>query len=144
MNRVRHYYSKMNPFNADETRAILFSGDGGKHLYDTRSWKPIEDLRVASSDPEIQWHPSDPNLFYYLDFENNSPNVRAMYRYDIRTDRRVLLRDFSEYETARVGSRAIWIAKAATTPCSATRTRASRSRPSCTTCATIASAGVSR
>ena len=101
VNRVRHYYSKMNPFNADETRAIPFSGDGGKHLYDTRSWKPIKDLRVASSDPEIQWHPSDPNLFYYLDFENNSPNVRAMYRYDIRTDRRVLLPDLSEYETAR-------------------------------------------
>lgn len=101
VNRVRHYYSKMNPFNADETRAILFSGDGGKHLYDTATWKPIKPLRVTSSDPEIQWHPSDPNLFYYLDFAGNSPNVRAMFRYDVRTDQRTLLRDFSEYETAR-------------------------------------------
>lgn len=101
VNRVRHYYSKMNPFNADETRAILFGGDGGKILYDTRTWQPIKSLRITSSDPEIQWHPSDPNLFYHLDFVGNSPNVRAMFRYDIRTDERTLLRDFSEYETAR-------------------------------------------
>jgi hypothetical protein len=101
VNRVRHYYSKMNPFNADESRAILFGGDGGKVLYDTATWEPVKSLRVVSSDPEIQWHPSDPHLFYYMDFAGNSPNVRAMYRYDIRTDQRTLLRDFSEYDTAR-------------------------------------------
>jgi hypothetical protein len=99
--RIRHYYSKTNPFNADETRAILFGGDGAKILYDTRTWEPIKDLRIVSGDPEIQWHPTDASLFYYLDFVGDSPNVRAMFRYDLRTDARTLLRDFSEYETAR-------------------------------------------
>ena len=99
--RIRHYYSKMNPFNADETRAIFFTGKGGAYLYDTRTWKPIKSLRVRSSDPEIQWHPTDPNLFYCMDFVGNSANVRGMYRYDVRTDERKLLRDFSEYDAAR-------------------------------------------
>lgn len=99
--RVRHYYSKANPFNADETRAVMFRSDGGVTLYDARAWKPLKGLRLVSSDPEIQWHPTDPNRFYFMDFVGNSPNVRAMYSYDVRNDQRVLLRDFPEYDTAR-------------------------------------------
>jgi hypothetical protein len=99
--RMRHYYSKADPFNADGTRAVLFASDGSKWLYDTSTWKPIKYLKITSSDPEIQWHPRDPNLLYHLDFVGNSPNVRAMFRYDIRTDSRTMLRDFAEYETAR-------------------------------------------
>ena len=101
VSRVRHYYSKMNPFNADESRAILFTSDGGVWLYDARTWNPIKNLRIVSSDPEIQWHPSDPYIFYFLDFMENSPNVRAMFTYDIRNDKKILLRDFKEYDTAR-------------------------------------------
>ncbi len=99
--RVRHYYSKMNPFNADNSRAIMFSSDGHKWLYDTATWKPLGELAVSSSDPEIQWHPSDPSLFYFMDFSGNSKNVRAMYRYDIRDHSKKLLRDFNQYESAR-------------------------------------------
>ncbi len=101
LKRIRHYYSKANPFNADDTRAILFGSDGSTILYDTATWLPLGRLRLASSDPEIQWHPRDPNLFYYLDFMEKSPNVRAMFRYDIRDGSRTLLRDFREYDTAR-------------------------------------------
>jgi hypothetical protein len=36
-----------------------------------------------------------------MDFAGNSPNVRAMFLYDIRGDSRKMLRDFKEYETAR-------------------------------------------
>src|SRR3990172_1645924 len=87
VSRVRHYYSKMNPFNADESRAILFTSDGGVWLYDARTWNPIKNLRIVSSDPEIQWHPSDPYIFYFLDFMENSPNVRAMFTYDVLNDK---------------------------------------------------------
>jgi len=99
--RIRHYYSKANPFNADETRALLFGSDGSVILYDAKAWKPIKDLHVTSSDPEAQWHPTDPNILYHMGFVGNSPNVRGFYRYDIRSDKRTLLRDFSEYDTAR-------------------------------------------
>jgi glycosyltransferase involved in cell wall biosynthesis len=101
VSRVRHYYAKADPFNADGSRAILFGSNGSVWLYDTVAWKPIKELAITSGDPETQWHPSDPNLLYHLDFSGNSPNVRAMFRYDIRGDRRTLLRDFTEYETVR-------------------------------------------
>jgi len=101
LSRVRHYYSKANPFNADETRAIFHGSDGSSWLYDTRTWTPIKSLRLRSSDPEIQWHPTDPNLFYHMEFVGNSPNVRAFQLYDVRTDASRVLRDFSEYDTAR-------------------------------------------
>lgn len=101
VSRIRHYYSKANPLNADETRAIMFRSDGGASLYDTRRWEPIKGLRLVSSDPEVQWHPTDPNVFYYMDFVGNSPNVRAMYRYDVRNDDRKMLHDFVEYDSAR-------------------------------------------
>lgn len=99
--RVRHYYSKMNPFNADESRALFSVSDGGTWLYDTATWKPIKDLRLSSSDPEIQWHPTNPELFYHLEYAGNSPNVRAMYQYNIVSDKKTLIRDFSEYDTVR-------------------------------------------
>ncbi len=101
LSRLRHYYSKTNPFNADESRAVLSGSDGSSWLFDTRTWKPLKSLRLRSSDPEIQWDPRDPNVFYHMEFVGNSPNVRALYRYDIRNDEHKLLRDFSEYETAR-------------------------------------------
>jgi hypothetical protein len=101
VSRIRHYYSKINPFNADETRAVLFSSDGAKYLYDTTTWRPIKHLRISSSDPEIQWHPTDPSILYTLDFVGDSWNVRGFYRYDIRNDKRTLVRDFREYQAVR-------------------------------------------
>lgn len=99
--RVRHYYSKANPFNADETRAILFASDGGVILYDARRWEPIGRLRLGSSEPEIQWHPTDPDLLYHLGPAGGSSRTRAMYRHDVRTGHRTLLHDFAEYDTVR-------------------------------------------
>lgn len=100
LSRIRHYYSKSDPFNADGTRAIMFGSNGSTWLYDARSWKPIKQLRVGTSDPEIQWHPTDPNQFYFMGRAGSSSDVRAMYRYDINSDARTLLRDFDDYEVA--------------------------------------------
>lgn len=100
--RIRHYYSKSNPFNADDSLAIFFRNDGGASLYDTKAWLPQADLPFRNSDPEAQWHPTDPNVLYFLDLPpEGSTEVRAMYRYDVRAGTRQLLRDFAEYDSAR-------------------------------------------
>lgn len=99
--RVRHYYSKSQPFNADGTRAVFFASDGSVILYDAARWLPLGALRIQSSDPEIQWDVRDPDVLYHLDFAGGSPDVRALYRYDVRTGQRSLLRDFPEYDTVR-------------------------------------------
>jgi hypothetical protein len=100
VSRIRHYYSKSDPFNADGTRAIMFGSNGSTWLYDARTWEPITQLSVRSSDPEIQWHRTDPNLFYYMRKTADSRGTRAMYRFDIRNESQTLLRDFSDYDVA--------------------------------------------
>lgn len=99
--RVRHYYSKANPFNADETLAIMFASNGGKWLYDAKTWKPIRKLILWSSEPEIQWHPTDPDKFYYLARINRRKKPRGMFVYNVKSGSRTLLKDFSEYKWIR-------------------------------------------
>jgi len=100
LSRIRHYYSKANPFNADNTRAILWGSDGTWLLYDTKTWKPIRDLRLTSSDAEISWHPTNPNVFYVVDMVPSGA-LRALSRYDIAGEGKKLLRDFTEYVSAK-------------------------------------------
>jgi hypothetical protein len=100
VSRIRHYYSKSDPFNADSTRAIMVGSNGSTWLYDARTWEPITQLSVRSSDPEIQWHRTDPNVFYYMRKTSDSRGVRAMYRFDIRNESQTMLRDFSDYDLA--------------------------------------------
>lgn len=99
--RLRHYYSKQQPWNADRTRAVIWRQDGATLLYDANTWKPLSALQLQSSDAEIQWHPTDPRIFYFMDFVGNSPNVRGLHVYDIQKNSRKLLKDFPEYETVR-------------------------------------------
>lgn len=98
--RIRHYYAKSNPFNADNTRAILWGDQGGFLLYDTKTWKPILPLRLVCGDAEISWHPTNPNLFYVMDMDD-SGGVREMHRYDVTGGGKKLIRKFSEYLSAR-------------------------------------------
>jgi len=98
--RIRHYYAKANPFNADNTRAILWGSNGAYILYDTKTWKPIRDLHIGAGDAEVSWHPTDPNIFYHLDMVDNG-EVRAFYRYDVKADAKKQMADFKEYITAR-------------------------------------------
>lgn len=98
--RIRHYYSKANPFNVDNTRAILWASNGGYLLYDTKTWKPIDYLHIGTSDAEISWHPTNPNVYYHVDMVKDA-DVRAMCRYDLKANSKKQLHDFSEYRTAR-------------------------------------------
>ena len=98
--RIRHYYAKANPFNADNTRAILCGSDGSYFLYDTKTWKPIRNLQLTAGDAEVSWHPTNPNVFYHLDMIQTGEQ-RAIYRYDIAGEGKKQIRDFTEYLDAR-------------------------------------------
>jgi hypothetical protein len=101
MERIRHFYSKANPFNADNTRAIMWGSDGSHFLYDTKTWKPIRPLHLQTSEAEISWHPTNPNIFYHLDMVPPTGEVRAIFRYDIAADSKKELQKFDEYLSAR-------------------------------------------
>ena len=59
-------YSRREPFNADDSRFIVNSGDGHWYLYDADTLQKLARLEGPSGDAEPQWHPSDPNTLYYL------------------------------------------------------------------------------
>ncbi|MFV1982137.1 MAG: hypothetical protein ACC657_01240 [Thiohalomonadales bacterium] len=101
VSRIRHYYSKANPFNADESLAVMFASNGSKWLYDAKKWEPIQKLILWSSEPEIQWHPTDPDKFYYMARMSQRKKPRGMFVYNVKTNSRTLLKDFSEYKWIR-------------------------------------------
>lgn len=97
---IRNDYSRRQAFNADNTYFIAYTIDGWWHLYDANTMKHLRRLspRVVNpstpaqyhmaGDAEPQWHPTDPNILYYLptnggtkllklDVRNNSYSVAA-------------------------------------------------------------------
>ncbi len=59
-------YSRREPFNADDSRFIVNSGNGYWYLYDADTLQKLSRLNGPSGDAEPQWHPNDPNTLYYL------------------------------------------------------------------------------
>jgi hypothetical protein len=91
---VRHEYSRKQAFNADSSKVILNSSNGWMRLYQVNSDNSLTFLKTLSiGEPqEPTWHPSDPNLIYMFNYYGEGMKI---YSYDIRTDKSVVLRDFS-------------------------------------------------
>lgn len=91
VDRLRHYYSKRNPFNADGSRAVFMASDGSNWLYDTATWTPIKQLPLRSSDAEVHWHPEDPDKIFLVDF-GSEYNISRLFWLNAKTgDKQVLL-----------------------------------------------------
>jgi len=74
---ARNDYSRRQAFNADDTLAVIYGGQGFWHLYDARSYRYIRRLNGPAGDAEPQWHPTDPNQLYYL------PNYGGLVIYSL-------------------------------------------------------------
>src|SRR5512146_1167929 len=88
---ARNDYSRRQPFNADDTKLLVYSSGGSWHLYDATSLAYYRKLDGPGGDAEIQWDPVDPNVLYYM------PTNGGMYIYnlDIRTNRSTVVADFN-------------------------------------------------
>lgn len=67
VSRLRHYYAKRAPFNADRSLAIMMASDGHHWLYDTKKWKPLSKVPVFSPRAEVHWHPTRPDIALAID-----------------------------------------------------------------------------
>ena len=69
---LRNDYSRRQAFNADSTRFLAYALDGHWHLFnaETLAWMRI--LNGPAADAEPQWHPTNPDLLYYI------PNLGGM------------------------------------------------------------------
>lgn len=83
---LKNEYSRVQSFNADGSRIIVYGTEGWWYLYDAGTLAPIGVLPIGI---EPRWDANDPNVLYY--FEETS-----LIRYDIRTGESNLVRDFSD------------------------------------------------
>ncbi|MEO8299080.1 MAG: hypothetical protein ABI574_14855 [Burkholderiales bacterium] len=63
---ARNDYSRRQAFNADSSKLIVYALDGSWRLYDASTYAHLKRLSGPAGDAEPQWHPTDPNLLYYL------------------------------------------------------------------------------
>jgi len=59
-------YSRREAFNADDSLILVYAYDGTWHIYDARTLQYVRKLSGPGGDAEPQWHPTDPNILYYL------------------------------------------------------------------------------
>lgn len=62
----RNDYSRRQAFNANNTRQLVAALNGFWHLYDANTFAYIKQLPFLAGDAEPQWHPTNPDLMYYL------------------------------------------------------------------------------
>lgn len=100
---ARTDYSRRQSFNADNTYFIVYSNDGWWHLYNANTLAHIRQLspRVANpsisaqfhmaGDAEPQWHPTDPNVLFYLPTNGGT----KLLKLDVRTNTHSIAADFA-------------------------------------------------
>ena len=87
---LRNDYSRRQAFNANDTRFLLDASDGHWHLHDATTGRFIRVLnnlngatdRLAG-DAEPQWHPTDPDLLYFLPRDGIGMQI---YLLDLKTN----------------------------------------------------------
>ncbi|MBA8887119.1 hypothetical protein FHW12_001333 [Dokdonella fugitiva] len=63
---ARNDYSRREPFNADNSRVLVYGSGGYWHTYDANTLQYYKQLNGPAGDSEVQWHPTDPNSIYYM------------------------------------------------------------------------------
>ncbi len=86
------YYPKLNPFNADETKILIYERGGRWQLYArTGAYLGLMPIKKTQTDPQPRWHPSDPNLLLWFD-------ANKIVQYDIAARKLIVLAAFAGYD----------------------------------------------
>lgn len=85
------YYSKLNPFNADETLILVYRRGGTWHLFDIggKYLRPLP-IRNSQTDPQPRWHPLFAHKLLWFD-------ANKIISHDLNTGANKIEAQFSEY-----------------------------------------------
>jgi len=83
---LKNEYSRVQAFNADESRFLLRSTVATWYLYDARTLRPLR--RVSFDGEEPRWHPTDPEVFFFV----RGTELRAFH---LGRDEDALVHDFA-------------------------------------------------
>lgn len=89
---ARNYYSRFQPFNADESLLLVFARNGEWHLYDSATFKHLRTLDLGGGSVEPQWHPRDPYRLFVLPDKGGL----RMDVVDVRNGKRATVVDFTD------------------------------------------------
>jgi len=92
LNGIVPQYSKRQAWNADESKLLLFSGDGVAMLCDGNNFSYIKTLSGVGGE-DVFWHPYDPDIIYY-----NADSI--LFSYDIVSEVTSVVHVFSQYTWA--------------------------------------------
>lgn len=86
------YYSKLDPFNADETKILIYRR-GGQWLIYSRENHTLRRAPVKNSQTDAQprWHPTQANLLFWFD-------ANKIMQYDFSTGRTAIVHTFPAYQ----------------------------------------------
>jgi hypothetical protein len=90
---ARNDYSRRQAFNADDTRVLVADHQGAWHLYDAGTLEPLGPLAGMGGDAEPQWHPTNPDVLYFL--PNNGVGMR-LHEMNVRAGHTRVVADFGE------------------------------------------------
>lgn len=92
---ARNDYSRRQPFNADESKMLVYSQGGTWHTYDVETLEKDKRLAVTGGRIEAQWHPTDPDLLFVMP-DNGGMTIHT---YNIKTDEKKTVADFRKLES---------------------------------------------
>jgi hypothetical protein len=95
---LKNEYSRVQSFNADESRILVRGTRGSAYLYDAESLQPLDSVPIDGFDP--RWDATDPKRLYY------SQETRLM-SYDIETRQTQVVHEFANDFPGQT-LRAVW------------------------------------
>jgi|GEM_PF-317452 len=63
---ARNDYSRRQAFNADNSKYLIYDANGSWYIYNASTYALIRELTQLGGDAEPQWHPTNPDLIYWL------------------------------------------------------------------------------
>ena len=87
---ARHYYSRRQAWNADDTLMHIVALDGTTHLYDAIDFTYFKEIPIRM-DSEFIWSDTNPNIAYHMDQYGGD----KIYQRNVVTDEVITIADFS-------------------------------------------------
>jgi hypothetical protein len=84
---LKNEYSRVQSFNADETRLVAMSTGGDWYLYNAKTLQPLGKMNFTGKD--VRWDAKDANLLYY------SPMDTRLMSYNVQSNESKLVHNFT-------------------------------------------------
>jgi hypothetical protein len=101
---LRNDYSRRQAFNTTNTKFLSVGNNGDWLVFDTASLTLLRNLTELGGDAEGQWHPTDPNLLYFVPTAGGT----VLKQVDVRTGTSTTVGNFGGNRLPWAGVAHVW------------------------------------